>query len=352
MKKFKSGFVVGKFLPMHLGHEFVIQTALEQCEHVFVLSYTSKFFHGVSREVRESWLTTRFPYDEFNITVMVLEDGFPDDDESEVVHREFCSKIILDNIPDIDAIFGSEDYIEPFAKFVERYTATAITPVVVDVERKKFPVSGTNCRADISTGYSQDKLKELFGHDSSYPYMNKHVRSTFIPRVIILGGESSGKTTLAVALAKHLKTTWVPEYGRQVYDEHEGKLEPFHFDLIGEMQTEFKKVAASIANKVVVCDTNAITTYFYSIEMTGAARLKTIQNMLNCVRPWDVIYLCDPNINFFQDGTRRDSEFRNKGHEFYKKFLKDQRIPFKIISGTLIERVLAIENDLKMRGKI
>lgn len=337
---------------MHLGHEYVIQTALDQCEHVFVLSYTSKFFHGVSPKLRESWLTTRFPSDEYNITVMVLEDGFPGDDDSEIIHREFCSKIILDNIPNIDAIFGSEDYIKPFAAFVSDYTANDVTAVVVDVNRSKFPVSGTKCRSDINTGFSPDRLKELQHRPSSYEYMNKHVRSTFIPRVIILGGESSGKTTLALALAKHLNTTWVPEYGRQVYDEQEGKLEPLHFDFIGDKQAEFEKVAASVANKVVVCDTNAITTYFYAIEMTGAARVKTIQNMLNCVRPWDVIYLCDPNINFFQDGTRRDTEFRNKGHEFYKTFLRDQGIPFKIISGTLTERVLTIELDLMMRDKI
>ena len=33
-------------------------------------------------------------------------------------------------------------------------------------------------------------------------------------RVLIVGAESTGKTTLAVALAEHYQTTWVPEFGR------------------------------------------------------------------------------------------------------------------------------------------
>lgn len=361
MKKFKSGFVVGKFLPLHLGHEYVIETALEQCDHVFVLSYTSKFFHGVTAKTRESWLTTRFPKDEYNITILVLEDGFPADDESEIVHREFCSKIILDNIPNIDAIFGSEDYIEPFADFVEDYITADIsrlrspniTPVVVDINREKFPVSGTDCRFDISTGYHATVLERMFGNKTpSQMFMNKHVQSTFTPKVIILGGESSGKTTLAKALAKKLKTTWVPEYGRQVFDERGGVLTHEDFDLIGNKQAQFEKVAASVANKVIVCDTNAITTYFYSIEMTGSATQRTVENMLTCVNPWDQVYLCDPNINFFQDGTRKNSIFRNKGHEFYRTFLRDRRINYKLVSGSVSERVKFIENDLRSEGKI
>ena len=33
-------------------------------------------------------------------------------------------------------------------------------------------------------------------------------------RVAIVGAESTGKTTLATALAEHYRTAWVPEFGR------------------------------------------------------------------------------------------------------------------------------------------
>jgi nicotinamide riboside kinase len=40
-----------------------------------------------------------------------------------------------------------------------------------------------------------------------------------VRRIALLGGESSGKTTLARALAQSLGTSWVPEYGRQRWEE-------------------------------------------------------------------------------------------------------------------------------------
>ncbi|HKY04356.1 MAG TPA: ATP-binding protein, partial [Blastocatellia bacterium] len=39
-------------------------------------------------------------------------------------------------------------------------------------------------------------------------------------RVCLVGAESTGKTTIARALAEYYKTVWVPEYGREYSEEH------------------------------------------------------------------------------------------------------------------------------------
>jgi nicotinamide riboside kinase len=45
------------------------------------------------------------------------------------------------------------------------------------------------------------------------------VYADHVQRVAFIGGESSGKTTLARVLAERLQTVWVPEYGRTLWEQ-------------------------------------------------------------------------------------------------------------------------------------
>ena len=60
MTLYANGLVVGKFAPLHAGHEALINTALEQCETVCIISYSSPEIRGYEPEKRLNWLTTRF----------------------------------------------------------------------------------------------------------------------------------------------------------------------------------------------------------------------------------------------------------------------------------------------------
>jgi len=61
MSRFSTGLVVGKFAPLHLGHEHLIRTAFAQCERVVILSYTRPEFPSCGPEQRRAWLAARFP---------------------------------------------------------------------------------------------------------------------------------------------------------------------------------------------------------------------------------------------------------------------------------------------------
>ena len=87
-------------------------------------------------------------------------------------------------------------------------------------------------------------------------------------RVVLFGPESTGKTTLSKALAKHYNSVWVPEYAREYLQNkwnNEGKTcEPS--DLlpiaIGQMLLENK--LSQKTNRVLICDTNLLETKVYS----------------------------------------------------------------------------------------
>jgi cytidyltransferase-like protein len=55
-RRFRRGLVVGKFCPLHLGHELLIRRAQAECDELLVLSYTKPGFDGYDRERRSGWL--------------------------------------------------------------------------------------------------------------------------------------------------------------------------------------------------------------------------------------------------------------------------------------------------------
>ncbi|MDF2622573.1 MAG: ATPase [Kosakonia cowanii] len=54
MKRFASGLIVGKFAPLHCGHERLINTALAQCERLWLISYSVPELPGCEPEKRET----------------------------------------------------------------------------------------------------------------------------------------------------------------------------------------------------------------------------------------------------------------------------------------------------------
>jgi NadR type nicotinamide-nucleotide adenylyltransferase len=130
-------------------------------------------------------------------------------------------------------------------------------------------------------------------------------------RLALLGGESSGKTTLARALAQSLGTTWVPEYGRQRWEELRITLSVDELVAVARRQIVLEDEAQLRANRWLVCDTTPLTTLQYCLHdhQQAPAELQTLAR-----RHYDLSVVCLPDFDFVQDGCRRDDEFRAQQH--------------------------------------
>lgn len=126
-----------------------------------------------------------------------------------------------------------------------------------------------------------------------------------VRRLALLGGESSGKTTLAKALAAALHTAWVPEYGRQRWEELRETLSPDELVHVARRQVELEDAALAAAGPHgwVVCDTTPLTTLQYCLADQGDAPA-TLRALAE--RRYDLSVLCEPDFAFVQDGCRRD----------------------------------------------
>ena len=158
--RFRRGLVVGKFCPLHLGHEFLIAEARARCEDLLVLNWTKPGFEGCERERRAAWLRARFP----DITSVVIDDAWlaercaalglpyrelPEDGAADDLHRRFAAWLLRDVLGSpVDAVFSSEDYGDGFAAVLSVELGAPVTHVCVDPRRTTVRASGTRIRQD------------------------------------------------------------------------------------------------------------------------------------------------------------------------------------------------------------
>jgi HTH-type transcriptional regulator, transcriptional repressor of NAD biosynthesis genes len=347
---FKTGLVVGKFAPLHLGHQLVIDTALSQCDHVVLMSWSIPEFPGCEPSIREGWLaelypqTTRLVVDQDWLTAWSVEHSLdiptlPSNDDPDVVHRRFVGWLcthVLDCV--VDAVFTSDDYGPGFAAELAQWfrehdiADNTVTHVSVDRLREAIPISGT-------------EIRESFG--SSKQWLSPVVAASFVRRITILGGESSGKSTLAAALAEHYNTEWVPEYGRELWDLRNGVLSYADLLLIAKEQvcreTQAARTPRVLESGILMCDTSPLTTLLYCLDMFNQAEPEL---HALATRTYDLIVLCTPDFAFVQDGTRRDDSFRTTQHTWYQNELAIRSIPYIVASGSIQDRVHLVSSAL------
>jgi len=320
------GFVVGKFYPPHRGHKHLIGTARAQCDRLVVLlpHHPSQKIPG---EVRRDWLREIHPDCEIHLV--------PDEHGDDPHGWAKFTVAYLGRAPDV--VFTSEDYGEPFARLM------GSRHVMVDREREKVPISGTQVR--------ESPLDHL-------DFLEPCVRGYFVRRVVLIGAESTGKTTLAEELANRFESIWVREYGREYWEKKvaglrmDGPLPDWTSDEFVHIATEQQRrecEAARNANKVLICDTNALATGTWH-ERYMNARSPEVDAIGQRDRA-DLYLLAEPDFPFVQDGFRDGQHIRDWMHRRFVEELAKQTVPVVRLSGSLERRTddasRAIEHVLR-----
>lgn len=144
------------------------------------------------------------------------------------------------------------------AEMFERYLK--IETIVVDAQRSFINISGRQIR--------QDPFQY-------WDYIPTEVKPFFVRKVALLGGESSGKSTLVNKLANIFNTTSAWEYGRDyVFSQLGGDemaLQYSDYDKIALGQAQYIDFAVKYANKVAFIDTDFVTTQAFCLKYEGKA---------------------------------------------------------------------------------
>ena len=317
-RRFGHGLVIGKFYPLHAGHSALIRAAQRDCARVTVQVLAASV-ETVSLEMRADWVGEEHP----GVRVASAVDDSPVDFSSPAAWDAHIAVIagLLDD--PVDAVFTSDAY---GAELARRLGATWVQ---VDKGRAFTPVSGTAIRADVA------------GH---WHELAPAVRASLAARVVVLGAESTGSTTLAAALADELGTLWVPEYGRELSQTREGGLnEPWRsdeFDLVVERQMAWEQHALRrVPVPVLVCDTDVLATALWHERYVGTPAPRILERSAGHAP--DLYLLTGDEILFVQDGLRDGEHLRNAMQERFRQALEEQDAPWLEVRGSVTARVEA-----------
>lgn len=315
-ERFGHGLVIGKFYPLHAGHAHLITSAVRACDRVTVEVLGSSV-ESIPLEVRAEWVREEHP----TVRVVAAIDDAPVDFASDAAWGAHTALIAALAGAPVDAVFTSDRYGAELARRLDAEW------VQVDAGRRLNPVSGTAVRADTVAHW----------HELA-PAARAHLAS----RIVVLGAESTGTTTLAAALAAELGTAWVPEYGREYSEIREGGLTaPWRsdeFDLVVDRQLALEAEALRrVPVPVLVCDTDVLATTIWHERYVGHAAPRLVARAA-AHRP-ELYVLTGDEIPFVQDGMRDGEHLRRDMQARFRAVLAAQDAPWLEVRGDVATRV-------------
>lgn len=320
--KYKCGMYGGSFNPLHQGHVRCMIQAANLCERLIVVISSGKNRDEIDARIRYRWIyqmTKHLP----DVKIFILEDEC----ESKAAYGEQqwfedAEKVKAFAGEPIDAVFCGSDYGED----------SFWSKCYPDAELIILPRNGIS---------STEIRKDIYGH---WDWIPEIVRPYYVKKVLLIGSESTGKSTLTQNLALHYNTNFMEEAGRDISERSGTDVlmipQDFTDILLTHKQREIEALQHS--NKILFEDTDCLITGFYIdfLEGKDKERNANLAEAISALNEYDLIFFCEPDVKFVQDGDRSEiiAADREKYTNILKEIYRSHGYEFISLSGSYQER--------------
>jgi len=160
-------------------------------------------------------------------------------------------------------------------------------------------------------------------------------------KIVIIGPESTGKSTLCEGLAAHYHTEWVREYAREYMLTHKGKAYSYDdLSTIARGQLALEDAAAApTGDRILFIDTDLYVMKVWSEYVFGRCETWILKEI--AARHYDGYLLCRTDLPWTKDELREypDLATRERLYHIYKDILINQAVPWVEIGGQADERL-------------
>jgi len=163
---------------------------------------------------------------------------------------------------------------------------------------------------------------------------------SLLKKIVVIGPESTGKSTLCEQLAENFKTEWVPEFARNYLLEIR---RPYTYeDLLyiaqGQLEQE-DHICASIKTPLVFIDTDMYVMKVWCEYVFKKCHQFILDQIVK--RKYDFYLLCKTDLPWIADELREypDLESRERLYHMYKDLMINQSTPWIEIAGDYEQRL-------------
>ncbi|MEY3350074.1 MAG: hypothetical protein RIQ50_185 [Bacteroidota bacterium] len=168
------------------------------------------------------------------------------------------------------------------------------------------------------------------------------IQSDSVIKIVVIGPESTGKSSLCATLADHYSTIWCREYAREYLLQHgmDYTYEDLQTIAKGQLALEDQAVAECIQHhrnplqhRILFLDTDMYVMKVWCEFVFGKCHPLILNQIVQ--RKYDGYLLCKPDLPWIKDELREypDPTTREKLYHIYKDLLANQSTPWYEVHG-------------------